>query len=169
MSVPVFVADPTTPGDRVGWSDADNRLLIEEGRRQIDRQIEDLERIRTRSAFLVTTSLGLVAAAVAVVTRAVKAGNPGAFLVFSFGLLAVVLGLLGAASLLTAQSEIGTIHTALLSDEAPPVLDKTAKAYAKFVSIGENTVATRLTVFRDAVTLLGVGGLLEALAWFLTL
>jgi hypothetical protein len=168
-AVPVFKVDMSTTGDLAGWTKEDRTLLIDEGRRQIDRQRDDLERIRSRSAFLLTTSLGLVAAAVAVITRVSRDPSLAAFVVLAVGLLAVVVGLLGAASLLTAQSEISSIHASLLSRQTSPIDAPTALAYASMVRTGENTVATRLTLFRDATSLLVIGAILETIAWFITL
>jgi hypothetical protein len=57
---PVHRADLNQPGNLSGWKSEDLHILIEEGRRQIDRQHDDLERIRTRSQILLAFGLALV-------------------------------------------------------------------------------------------------------------
>jgi hypothetical protein len=49
---PTIEADHNQAGDVSGWPDRDLELLVEEGRRQLDRQHEDLERIRSRAQVL---------------------------------------------------------------------------------------------------------------------
>ncbi len=55
-----FIAHPTEPGDVSGWDAEELRLLLEEGRRQLDRQRAELERIQTRAQFLFTTAAALL-------------------------------------------------------------------------------------------------------------
>jgi hypothetical protein len=81
---------------------------------------------------------------------------------WNLGLILIVLGLLGAAALMSVRSTFGMVDAALLSQEAPPVLRLVARAHAEFVAEGENTVEIRLTVFRDAVMLVVVGAALQA-------
>jgi hypothetical protein len=53
----VFDVHRAEPGDMSKWEDDDLNLLIDEGRRQLDRQGSDLEQIRGRAQFLFTTTL----------------------------------------------------------------------------------------------------------------
>jgi hypothetical protein len=80
----------------------------------------------------------------------------------------LLLGLLGSGALLTARSEFGLSHAAILSNERPPITEALAMSYAELVSVGENTVATRTTMFRDAMMLIAVGAVLVGAAWIWT-
>jgi hypothetical protein len=77
----------------------------------------------------------------------------------------VVLGLAGAAAVLTARSDFGRTDTAQTAETAPPLLRELALAYATSTGTGEETVRTRLTVLRDSVLLLVLGALVYAGAW----
>jgi hypothetical protein len=58
-AAPSLVADENEPGEMDGWDEDELRILIDEGRRQLDRQHEDLERIRGRSQVLLAFGLAL--------------------------------------------------------------------------------------------------------------
>lgn len=159
-----FQVHPGGVGSLEGWGDDDFRLLVEEGRRQLDRQRTDLDRIQTRSQLLFTTA-GVLLALLVSESGVVQHHGFAVFIFWYMGLVLIVLGLLGAAALMTARGTFGMVDAALLSREAPPVLRSVARAHAEQVAAGENTVGTRLTVFRDAVMLVVVGAALQAGVW----
>jgi hypothetical protein len=55
--VPVFEVHNTTVGDLTGWEPDELNLAIEEGRRQLDRLFDELERVRVRAQFLFTSTV----------------------------------------------------------------------------------------------------------------
>jgi len=168
--VPAFEVHPGQPGDLGGWSDDDHQLLITEGRRQLDRQIADLERIRSRCQFLFTTALGFLVVVFGTVRTIAGPGSHRvlpALLLWCGAVVCIVVGLLGAAALITTRKDLQIVDAAVLSRTAPPVLAQLALAYADAVRTGENSVATALTVQRDAVLLMTVGAFIYATAWLL--
>lgn len=164
VDVPVFAPPAVFDGDLRAMSNDDLKLIVEEGRRQLDRQQGDLERIRSRGATLVTVGLAEIALLSSGARRAFSAGGWETAAWASAAVL-VVLGLAGAAAVLTAKSVFGRTDTAMAAGLAPPVLRPLACAYAEQVGYGEETVRTRLTVLRDAVLLLVVGALVYAALW----
>jgi hypothetical protein len=169
-AVPAFDVHPGQPGDLSGWSDDDHQLLITEGRRQLDRQIADLERIRSRCQFLFTTALGLLVVVFGTVRTFAGSGSHHvlpALLLWCGAVVCIVVGLLGTAALITTRKDLQIVDAAVLSRTEPPVLAQLALAYTDAVRTGENSVATALTVQRDAVLLMTVGAFIYATAWLL--
>ena len=66
------------------------------------------------------------------------------------------------------QSEFGTIDAALLTYSGPRPLKPLAEAYAEQVRSGENTIAARITVYRDAVWLVLIGAAAQLVVWLAT-
>jgi hypothetical protein len=163
--VPTYKVHVTVPKDTSSWSPEELTLLVEEGRRQLDRQSSDLECIRGRAQFLFTTALGLLIIVFADAKTIVTSNNLGPFALWCLAILLSILTLLGAASIITARKELGLIDAAKLTTTERPILPELAAAYGRCVRIGENTVATQVTVFRDAVLLLTLAGALFAGAW----
>src|SRR4051794_38992141 len=60
---PVHESDRNVPGDVARWWGDDLDTLVEEGRRQVDRQHGDLERVRARAQVVVALGLALEATA----------------------------------------------------------------------------------------------------------
>lgn len=162
-SVSSFSADQTTAGDMTEWTDNDKLLLIEQGRIQLARQRQDLENIRQRAQFLFTTALGTIG--VATLGFEKLATQIGPLLLWSLGMLILMIALLGTAAVVVTKKELREIHTSILSMQQSPLHDSLAPAYATSMSQGENTVATQITVFRDAVFFLIVGLLFVATSW----
>jgi hypothetical protein len=166
--IPVFNAHPIEPHDVVKWPEADQHLIIEEGRRQVDRQFADLERIRARSQTLLTLGLALAAGVVASFEATALAGLMP-FILWMIAALSLFCSLLGAAAVMTVRADLGIIDTARLTLPKPPIIGDLSAAYSRVVRTGENTVATRLTAFRDAVVLLLVSTVAFASAWLVAL
>ncbi|MFI6713286.1 hypothetical protein ACIBF7_43130 [Nonomuraea sp. NPDC050478] len=163
--VPVYDVHRLEPGDMTGWQESDLTTVIDEGRRQLDRQHSDLEHIRGRAQFLFTTALGLLVVIFASVPSIVASLSLWAFLIWFVGALGTALGLLGAAAVTVARKDIGWIDTTRLSRQQSPIHRELAAAYARAVRTGENTMATHITVLRDAVFLVVVGAVAHAVAW----
>jgi hypothetical protein len=164
VEVPIFGRPAQFTGDLTNHGAEDLKLVIEEGRRQLDRQLSDLERMRSRGATLVTVGL----AEVALLASGARKYFDHGWLTTSawiLSILLVVLGLAGAAAVLTARSVFGRTDTRHVAESLPPLLPVLAHSYATSTDIGEETVRTRLTVLRDTVYLLVLGGLLYAFTW----
>lgn len=164
---PAHPADPNKPGDLEGWSPEDLELLVEEGRRQTDRQTADLERVRGRAQVLLALSLALTGAAASLIDDVDVAGHVA---IWGFWILAIAFGgwaLLGAAATATVAAEPEIIHASVLSRYDPPIQDQLAADYAAIVIKGENELAVRLTDLRWGVTHLLVAALmaLVVLTW----
>lgn len=153
------------------WSDADLDLLIEEGRRTFDSQSERFDRIRTTAQVLLPTAIALLIVLGSEVDDIAAGGIhlPAllALAAWSLGTWLVLMGFLGTAAVLTVRSDFGMILPTLLSQETEDIKRRLAAAYAEQAMVGEATVATRLTVIRDAVTLVALGGSLQLVLWFL--
>jgi hypothetical protein len=141
----------------------DLKVIVDEGRRQIDRQLADLERLRGRAGALVTLCLVELAALSAGASRIF--GSAPLTAVWSLSAMAVLLALGGALALLSAQAKFGRTDTMGLAASKSQVHRVAALSYAKSVSQGEETIATRVTVFRDAVLLAIMGAILYAVVW----
>ncbi|WP_141202765.1 hypothetical protein [Streptomyces griseorubiginosus] len=150
--LPTFAEPAPSTGNHDHLQEDDLTLLIEEGRRQLDRQAADLDRIRNRAGALATVSLALTSAAVAksadILTRH--------WLIVAAWALSCVLAVLavaGATAVLAGQAVFGRTDTRLAAQGPSPTRKYLAAGYIEQVSTGEETVRTFLTVFRDAVTL----------------
>src|SRR6266498_1771096 len=97
---------PVHPG-KVGtlseWSEAELVLLVEEGRRQLDRQRADLDRVQARSQLLFTTAAALLVVLTAEFETMASRGGM-VFMAWYLGLALVALGLLGSAALMSLRS-----------------------------------------------------------------
>jgi hypothetical protein len=156
--LPVHEADQTSPADITAWSPEELALMIEEGRRQFDRQVSDLSDIRSRAQWVFAVAV----AALAALGAGLVSSHPatGLVVLWIVGLLGLVWGVGGAAAILVARADLKTIHTAILSQQNRPVQLALAEAYARMMPSGENTVAARLTVLRQAVVWCLCGGYL---------
>lgn len=160
-----FTVHRTEPADVSEWEPDELRLLVEEGRKQLDRQRTEQERVQTRAQYLFTTAAALLAVFVSQTDHL----NSLALIGWAVGLVVLTLGLLGAAALMSVRAQFGGIDASLLSHQQPgSVLVRLAGAYASAVRTGENTIATRITVFRDAVFLVLAGAALHAGIWLYT-
>jgi hypothetical protein len=169
-AVDVYQAEP---GDMEDWDEREIELVVQEGRRQLDRQRNDLEGVRNRSQFLFTTCIGLLAITLAGYGIVLSTGGPSLlpwlFVILVLSFTSIVAGLLGAASVIVARKEMGGIDTALLSQQEPPVQHTLARSYARTVRHGENTIATQITVYRDAVLLVLIGAICYGVAWLVAI
>lgn len=159
-------AHPGGSGSRQGWDTEDIDLLIDEGRRQLDRQRADLESIRARAQFLFTAALALLVVLAAAISTVREQGSLMISTIWTLGMLCVALGLLAAGGIISGRAEMGVIDAAFLSRAPAPIAAELAGAYAEIAPTGENTVATRLTVLRDAVLAVLLGGAVEAVLWY---
>ncbi len=160
--IPVFRAHQITPAPLDGWTDDDLERMVDEGHRQLDCQFSDLERIRGRAQWLLTTGAAITAA----LGSALVATDPSGLILLLWipSLILLGCGVAGAAAVMTVRADFNTIDTAVLSNKKAPILTVLATSYSRMLATGENTVATRLTVFRQAVLFVIAGGYLGLLA-----
>ncbi len=158
LEIPVVRAHQVSPQSLDEWSDEDLGHMIEEGRRQLDRQLSDLTQIRSRAQWLFTVGAAIIVAVAGALGRVDPTGWLLALWLFALTLLAY--GVAGAAAILTVRADFKTIDTAVLSASDPPVLSALAMSYSRMLGTGENTVATRLTVLWQAVVFIILGGYL---------
>lgn len=160
--LPVLLADQSTPAELTEWSNEELVLLIEEGRRQLDRQQDDLRDVRGRAQWLFTVALaGLATLGAGLSSRHTGVATASLWLI---GLIVLTWGVAGAASVMVSRADLKTIHTAVLSGAERPINRALAKSDARMMDTGENTVATRLTVFRQAAVYCLLGGYLGLVA-----
>ena len=155
-----------TQAQRVAdWTEDELELLIDEGRRQSDRQLADLEQIRGRAQWLFTTGAPIVVA-IASVYGAFHKGDSGWWIVLWLtSLIVASYGLLGAAAIMTIRADFNVIDSAKLSGYQRPILSALAHDYAAMLGTGENTIATRVTVFWQSVVWLILGGYGALVTW----
>lgn len=160
--IPVFLSHQVEPEPLDTWSEPDLGHMIEEGQRQLDRQFSELEHIRGRAQWLLTTGAAITAA----LGTAFVARRPSGLVLLLWipALILLGCGVAGAAAVMTVRADFMTIDTAVLSTKAPPIVRELAASYSRMLRTGENTVATRLTVFRQAVLYVIIGGYLGLLA-----
>ena len=164
-AVPTFEIHQAEPGNMESWSDDDAALVLQEGRRQLDRQGSDLEGIRSRVQFLFTTCLGLLALTLAGTKALTAIPRWWVLVLWSVSILSTIASLLGCAAVIVSRKEMGAIDSTRLSRQRSPVLPTLAASYARVVRVGENTLATHITVYRDAVLLALIGAALYGTAW----
>lgn len=160
-----FVAHRGTPGDVTPWGPVSVAVLIDEGRRQVDRQRAELDRVQGRAQFTFTVAVTVL---VALGTQAPEIRDARGIVQFGWaaGLGLLLLGMLGAAALMSVRATVGGIDASNLSNENPSTAQTAvAQGYANIVAEGENTVATRITVYRDAVFLTVTGALVHGVFW----
>jgi hypothetical protein len=144
------------------WSEPDHLLMIEEGRRQADRQLSDLSEVRGRAQWLFTVG---VAATIAVGGAFGADGPAGArTALFITSLFTLGYGVAGAVAIMAGRADFGLIDATVLSHQQPPIERYLAGAYSRMLRVGENTVATRITIFRQAVLWIILGGYMGLIA-----
>lgn len=157
--------DLNKAGDISAWSSSDIRLLIEEGRRQVDTQHEDLERVRSRAQAVL--AIGLVLEGTAGSLRAAVDSAHATYLwvLWIVALLFVAWGVLGSAATAVVRADMQVIHAAVLSRRAGNVERCLAEDYAEMVAQGEDQIGTRLINLRIAVASLLIGAALTLGTW----
>lgn len=165
---PAIEADRNQPGDVSDWPTSDLELLVEEGRRQLDSQHGDLERIRGRAQVLLVLALALEGTIASLQASVTKVDNIAVWFVWVIAILAGAWSVLGAAATSVVRADMQMIHAAVLSRRDTPILPRLAADYAAMVMDGENQLATRLTNLRHAVTWLLLAAIFGLLTWLCT-
>jgi hypothetical protein len=165
QTMPAVNAHQIEPAPLDEWENDDLNQMIEEGRRQLDRQLSDLDRLRDRAQWLFTIGAGITA----VLAGALAAENPSGLtlVLWLIGLFLLVYGVAGVAALMTVRADFAAIDTAVLSRSPRPISKSLATYYSRMLAVGENTLATRITVFWQAVLFVIVGGYVGLAAFLL--
>jgi hypothetical protein len=165
----VLPTELATVGDLAGWSDEEVDLLINESRRALDEQHRRFDRIRATAQVLLPTATALFVVLGSELSNVQDEQSVRVrwlmYFVWAIGSGLVLLAALGAAAVMSVRSDFGAVFPTLVSQSPPPIRKEVARAYAKATLAGEITVATRLTVIRDAVTLLALGGVVHVALW----
>jgi hypothetical protein len=162
--VPTFAQPKDFTDSLDALPEDDRKIVIEEGRRQLDRQLADLEKNKSRAATMLTVGLAEVAVLAAGANRAFTQG-PWTGIGWIVSTLLAVLALGGAVSLLTSQARFGRVDTRVIASSPIPLQAHVAAGYADAVGWGEETIRTRITVLRDGVLLAVASATLYALIW----
>jgi hypothetical protein len=166
--VPVFEVHNVPVGDLTGWSDEELKLALDEGRRQIDRLFDEVEKVRVRAQFLFTSTLALLVVVLAG-RQTMRAGkNDLPLALWSLAIAIVGLGMLGTASIIASRKDLRAIDTAKLTTTVErPLLRELVAAHARSVKESTNTVYTQITMFRDAVWIVMFGAIVYGVAWII--
>jgi hypothetical protein len=163
--------NPNNPGAMLGW-DADSfRLIVEEGRRQIDAQGERFRHVTDRAQTLLTVALVAVAFSAGDVSRWSNVDGfhrMVATLASCSGIALLLLGVGTAAAASVVSARFGAIDATRLTNEESLSYQILAVHYAKAVRSGETTLLTRVTLFRQAVRYICWGVAISSLAIALT-
>lgn len=163
--VPVFEDPPERDPDIADFTEEQLQVVLDEGRRQLDRQRQDLERIQARSATAATIALAEIALLSNGGATVIRAGGFW-FVPWLIGVICVFLGVAGAVSLLTTRPTVAAPH---VNDIATYVgrnpLYCAAYSYVRDVDVGDVTLSARVTILRDAALLLVLGAVLYAVIW----
>jgi hypothetical protein len=165
---------PLLPAHRIAartidnWEPEDVQIMLDEGRRQSDRQVAALEEIRGRAQWLFSFGTPL-AAVIAAILAGIGTDDSGWWIVaWAVAFAGFTYGVLGAAAIIAVRADLETIDTAVLSSYQPPIAAALAADYSSMLQLGENTVATRLTLFRQAVVWVILGGYGALIVWLAT-
>jgi hypothetical protein len=167
LEPPVHLAHQTEPAALDGWGDDELNLMIDEGRRQADRQTKDFDRIATRAQWLFTLGAAMIVA-LAGRFSAADPGGPAQHVFWLVGLGLLTLGVAGAAALMATRADFREIDTAVFSRYPAPRNRLLARDFSRMLRTGENTVATRTTIYRQAVVYVLLGGYTALLAYIVS-
>ncbi len=132
--------------------------MIDEGRRQYDGQVSALEETRGRAQWLFSVALALAGAGAALALKLFPHPTHAQLAAWLCSVVFTSWSALGAASVITGAAKLSGIATAPLSSYEPPIKRQLAKDYADILDVGEQTVNTRITLYRQAVVWLILGG-----------
>jgi hypothetical protein len=169
LDEPTYVAKPVN-----GWSDEGLKAIIDESRRELDDQKSSLDRILSRSQFLFSTVLALLAF-FGTVASAIWPDKSVDWAVWATRILIVaagcvlVLALLGSASLIASRKPFVRISAVVISSWDKYELEHLANEYSGALATGDMTVNAHLSVYGSAVRLTLLGALLAGVGWVVAL
>jgi hypothetical protein len=158
--IPVGVPD-STPNANLG-------PLLDESRRQLDRQAARHDAIKDTAKTLLPINLAVIAFAASIFGRTTARHEPLLVVLWLAAVIVVGASALGAGAMLDTRATFGMIDVNLFT--APGAVQSQRElcvAHLQSVGDGENTLATRLAVIRTAVALQLLGVALLLLVWLL--
>jgi len=162
--------NPNRPGDVSKFGEDSLRLLVEEGRRQLQEQTDRFTHATERAQALLTVGivvLGFVSATFQHANDAWEFFRVAALTLWVLGLALTLVGLAAAAAVIVVQAEFKAVDTTQASTWTPPIDRRLAADYVEAVVLGETTVAARVTVFQQATRLVSWGAVVAAFAFIL--
>ena len=147
------------------WDDDDQILAIEEGRRQLDAQVAQLQHIIRRASVLLPVGLAISVFFLTALDDAAAMGQPSRTIVrimLVAGAVMAIWGTLVMGALIGARSTFMKTDALLLTKEPPGLRRYLARDYAENVATGENTIAARLTHLGTGVAWIVLGALIGA-------
>lgn len=166
------LTNPNHVGEMRDFETADFDILIEEGRRQVDSQVEAFKHVQARSQLLFTAGLAVLAFVAGGLGRTYDVDGLLKILCFFLLVPAGVLVFSGvgvAAAVIVVRADFVQVDTTQLSTWNVPLKPRLATDYADAVRIGEITVASRVTAFRTATRQTIWGAYLTFVLYLLTL
>jgi len=159
--------NPNALSDLGAFDEESLREVVTEGRRQLDHQSESFRHATDRGQLLLTVTLvaiGFEAATFGKITGTSSAGEIVALILWLPGFVVTLLGLAAAGAVVAVKATFDRIDTTQVSGWKPPILRQLAADYASAVRQGEETVADRVTVFRQATRFTVWGSMLASVA-----
>jgi hypothetical protein len=160
--------NPNEPADLSGLSPESLRLIVEQGRRQLDAQSERFRHTTDRAQTLLTVSLVALAFVAGILSRVTSTNGAQRVIAATFwavGIVLVLLGATAAAAVIVVRADFSAIDTTQMTHWSEPVLPDLASDHARSVIRGENTVAARVTLFRQATRMVTWGAVLAAASY----
>lgn len=148
-----------------GWDDDDQQLAIEEGKRQLDAQMAQLQQIIRRASVLLPVGLAISVFFLTALDDAAALGQRLQTIirvVLLVGAAMTTWGTLVMGALIGARSTFMRTDTAHLTHEPSGLRRYLARDYAENVATGENTIAARLTHLGTGVAWIVLGALIGA-------
>lgn len=170
-SVEPSLKNPNEPGNLDGRSEASLRLIVEEGRRQVEAQTSRFQHVQARAQILLSVSLvalGFTSGILTKIRSAPTAREVIGWIVWSLALLLVLLAVSTAAAIIVVRADFASVDATRVSAMDEPILPALAADYADVVRIGEIAVAVRVALLRQATRYLAWGSLIASVAFFVT-
>jgi len=160
--------NPNTPGTLDNFDDDSLKLLVEEGRIQIERQTERYRHATDRGQIVLTVDLAVLGFQAALLMHLLDTQGFKKVVVIVIWTMSVFLSLLAtttAAGVVAVGSTFDGIDTTQVSTMSPPILKELAHDYSRAVRRGELVVDLRLTAFQRATVLTMWSAFVVALAF----
>jgi hypothetical protein len=163
--------NPNQPGDLSEFDDESLRLIVEEGRSQVDRQSDRFRHATDRGQVLLTVDLALLGFLAALLHHLLQIGGQRETIAVAVWVLSGILAIIGtaaAAAVVVVKASFGVIDATRVTTFPPPVLRCLASEYARTVRDGELTADLRVTMFRQAARVTVVAAIVAAIAFGLS-
>lgn len=119
------ISNPNKPGDMANLSDDSLRLVVEEGRRQMDAQVARFEHVQSRSQVVLTVALaalGFVAGILGRIQEAPGTREVIGWIVWSAALGLVISAVAVSASIIVVRADFQAVDTTQVTTFTEPLL-----------------------------------------------